>query len=134
MWSHQDLFKSKYWDAFLFWVGGVWLYSNILVLCSIMLHLTLVRNVTYFPILIWQQWTKYWTKVVIHGNLVPTTVTPKGITNRSTLRYMTARLNISWSSSNNQVSCKYVTRIVRIHKIELYNYGIRFHSQTLTLL
>ena len=50
-----------------------------------MLHLTLVRNVTNFPILIWQQWTKYWTKVVIHGNLVPTKVTPKGIMNRSTL-------------------------------------------------
>ena len=29
----------------LFWVGGVWLYSIILVLCSIMLRLTLVQNV-----------------------------------------------------------------------------------------
>ena len=58
----------------LFWVGGVWLYSIILVLYSIVLHLTLVRNVTYFPILIWQKLTKYWTKVVIHGNLVPTKV------------------------------------------------------------
>ena len=25
-----------------------------------------------FLFLIWQKWTKYWTKVVIHGNLVPT--------------------------------------------------------------
>ena len=60
-----------------------------------MLHLTLVQNVTYFPILIWQQWSEYWTKVIIHGNLVPMTLTPKGITNPSTLRYMTARLNIA---------------------------------------
>ena len=51
----------------------------------------IVWNVTYFPILIWQNWTKYWTKVVIHGNLVHTKVMPKGITNLSTLRYMTAR-------------------------------------------
>ena len=33
-----------------------------------------------FPILIWQKWTKYWTKVVIHGNFVHTKVTYKGIT------------------------------------------------------
>ena len=53
----------------LFWVGGVLLYSIILVLCSIVLHLTLIRNVTHFPILIWQQWTRYWTKVTLCGNL-----------------------------------------------------------------
>ena len=33
-----------------------------------MLHLTLVRNVIDFPILVWQKWTRNWTKVVIHGN------------------------------------------------------------------
>ena len=32
-------------------------YNN--VLCSIVLHLTLVRNVNYLPILVWQKWTKY---------------------------------------------------------------------------
>ena len=66
-----------------------------IVLYSIVLHLTLVGNVTYFPILVWQKWTKYWTKVVIHGNSVHTKVTSKGITNQSTLEYMTARLNMT---------------------------------------
>ena len=66
-----------------------------IVLYSIVLHLTLVGNVTYFPILVWQKWTKYWTKVVIHGNSVHTKVTSKGITNRFTLEYMTARLNMT---------------------------------------
>ena len=57
--------------GFLFWAGGVWLYSILLVLCcSFVLCLTLVRNVTCFPILIWQKWTKCRTKVIIHGNLV----------------------------------------------------------------
>ena len=84
----------------MFWVGGVWLYSIILVLCSVKLLLTIVRNVTYFSILIWQKWTKYWTKVVIHGNLVVTRIMPKGITNLSTLRYITARSNINWSDCN----------------------------------
>ena len=37
----------------LFWVGSVWLYPTILILCSILLCLTLVWNVTYFPILFW---------------------------------------------------------------------------------
>ena len=49
-----------------------------------MLHLTLVQNVIYFPILVWEKWTKYGTKVVIHGNLVPSKVKAKGITNQST--------------------------------------------------
>ena len=72
------------WLIELFWVGGVWLYLIILVLCSNLLHLTLVRDFTYFPTLVWEKWTKYWTKVVIHGNLVPTKVTPKGIANQQT--------------------------------------------------
>ena len=38
---------------------------NYSVLYLIVLHLTLVQNVTYFPILIWQKWTKCWIKVVI---------------------------------------------------------------------
>ena len=32
-------------------------------------------------ILVWQKWTKYWTKVVIYGNFVHTNVTYQGITN-----------------------------------------------------
>ena len=48
---------------------------NYIVLYSIVLHLTLVRNVTYFPILIWQKWPNYWTKVIICGNFVHTKVT-----------------------------------------------------------
>ena len=40
-------------------------------------YLTLVQNVTLFPILIWQTWTKCRTKVLIYGNLVLTKVTPK---------------------------------------------------------
>ena len=35
-----------------------------LSLYLIVLHLTLVRNVTYFPILIWQKWTEYCSKVL----------------------------------------------------------------------
>ena len=64
---------------FLFWVGSVLLCSIILVLYSFVLYLTLVQNVTLFPILIWQKWTKWQTKVVIHANLVLTKETPKGI-------------------------------------------------------
>ena len=56
------------------------------VLYLIELLLTFVRNITYFPILIWQKWTNFWTKVVICGNFVRTNVTYKGITNRSPLR------------------------------------------------
>ena len=55
-----------------------------IALYSIVLYLTLVQNVTYNPFLIWQSWTKYWTKVVINGNFVHTKVMYKGITNRST--------------------------------------------------
>ena len=39
----------------VFLVGGVWLYSIILILFSILLHLSLVQNVLYFPNLIWQK-------------------------------------------------------------------------------
>ena len=77
------------------WCFVVFNYTCIMLVCTL-----LVQNVSLFPILIWQKWTKCWTKVVIHGNLVPTKATPKGITNLSTLRYMTARLNISLSLSN----------------------------------
>ena len=70
----------------LFWFGGVWLYSIMLVLHSFVLCLTLVQNAALFPIIIWQKGTKWGTKVVIHGNLVLTKVIPKGITNRSTLK------------------------------------------------
>ena len=41
----------------MFWVGGVWLYSIILVLRSIVLYLTLIQNVTCFQFEIWQKWT-----------------------------------------------------------------------------
>ena len=43
----------------VFWVDGVWLYSIILVLCLLVLHITLVWHATCFPILIWQMWNKY---------------------------------------------------------------------------
>ena len=76
----------EYVTVLVFRVGGAWLYSIILVLCLFVLRLTLVQIVTLFPILIWQKWTKYQTKIVIHGNLGLTKVTPKGITNRSTLK------------------------------------------------
>ena len=56
-----------------------------IALYSIVLCLTFIQNVTtYYPILIWQKWTKYRTKVVIYGNFVHTQVTYKGITNCST--------------------------------------------------
>ena len=54
--------------------GWCFAFSTKLVLLSIMLCLILVQNVTCFPILIWQKWTKCRTKVVIHGDLVPNKV------------------------------------------------------------
>ena len=50
-----------------------------IVLYSIVLHLTLVRNVDNFPILVWQQWTKYWIKVVTLGDSVHTKVLGKSL-------------------------------------------------------
>ena len=49
----------------------------------IVLQLYISPKVKYFPIIIWQKWTKYWTKVIICGNSVHTKVTFKGITNQS---------------------------------------------------
>ena len=42
--------------------------------------------VHYFPILIWQTWTKHWTKVVIRVNLDHIKLTSKGNASRSTLK------------------------------------------------
>ena len=44
---------------------------------SIVLHFNMSPNVQYFPILIWQKWTKNWTKVMFCGYQVPTKVTIK---------------------------------------------------------
>ena len=50
---------------------------NCTLLHSIALHFNIGPNVQYFPILIWQKWTKNWTKVMFCGNQVPTKVTIK---------------------------------------------------------
>ena len=67
-----------YYRIYLFGVGAVWLYSVVLdctTLHSIVLHFNISAVFKYFPILIWQKWTKYWTKVIFPGNSVPTKVT-----------------------------------------------------------
>ena len=64
------------WPSAVFWVGAVWLYSIVL---HYDLIFTLVQNVEYFSILIWQKCTKYWTKVIVCGNSVHTKWRPKGL-------------------------------------------------------
>ena len=46
----------------VFWVGTFLLYLIILHCIQFVLHSKHVRNVNCSPILIWQQWTYYWTK------------------------------------------------------------------------
>ena len=65
-----------------------WCLAELDYTCIILTHplFNISPKFYLFPILIWQKWTKCQTKVIIHGNLVLTKVTPKGIRNRSTLK------------------------------------------------
>ena len=65
------------------WCLAVLDYACIILVCALLNNSPKCYFVSYS---IWQKWTKWRTNVIIHGNLVLTKVTTKGITNRSTLK------------------------------------------------